>query len=334
MLGDIHFVEDLRDLSFLVDQKCLPNRTHVLFSVHALLAPNTVAFDYRFVGVGEQVERKLKFRDKLLVRLFIVGRDAQNLDALFLKCVVGIAERTCFLRATRSIVLWIEIEHDPLTFEIRQLHRRPILIFRFEVGSLVAFFEHKRLMNVRFIECNCNIAMKLLSEKRALEKLQRLKSDFAKRISADFEHRAKSCATCSTPGACCLDAHFVNVHITPLEAVAIRNTLDSLDAERRSKVYERVQRSIATYELDSAGDSFAKTYACPLFESGAGCLVHKRGKPLPCIAHACYENKEDLPPDDLVAEQEGHVEKLNELSYRKTTRWRPLPLAIRDASGK
>ena len=68
-----------------------------------------------------------------------------------------------------------------------------------------------------------------------------------------------------------------------------------------------------------------------LFEKGTGCLVHERGKPLPCIAHACYENKEDLPPGELVAEKEGLVEKLNELTYRKKTRWLPLPIAIRDS---
>lgn len=172
----------------------------------------------------------------------------------------------------------------------------------------------------------CNL-MRPLSETRALEKLHRLKSDFAERIQCDFEHRAKSCATCETPGACCLDAHFVNVHITRLEAAAIREVIDRLP--NRDEIAKRVDYTIEKYQLSNDGDTFSKTYACPLFEKGTGCLVHERGKPIPCIAHACYENKEDLPPDDLVAAQEGLVEKLNELTYRKKTRWLPLPVAIR-----
>src|SRR5688572_27646056 len=171
--------------------------------------------------------------------------------------------------------------------------------------------------------------MKILSETTALEKLHDLKSDFARRIRAGFEHRAKDCMTCATPGACCLDAHFVNVHITRLEAVAIREALDGLTEESRVAVLERTDDAIKKYDLSSGGDTFAKTFACPLFQKGIGCLVHERGKPLPCIAHACYENKEDLPPDELLAEHEGLVQKLNELTFRKPAKWLPIPIAIR-----
>jgi hypothetical protein len=174
--------------------------------------------------------------------------------------------------------------------------------------------------------------MKPISETRALEKLQTLKTDFASRVKTDFESNAKSCATCETPGACCLDAHFVNVQITRLEAVAIRNTIGKLSEQIQTRVLTRIDETISEYELSSEGDTFSKTYACPLFEKGIGCLVHHEGKPLPCIAHACYENKNDLPPDELVAEQEGLVEKLNELTYRKPVTWLPLPIAVRIVS--
>ena len=171
--------------------------------------------------------------------------------------------------------------------------------------------------------------MKLLSETNALKKLHGVKTEFANRIRNGYEHRAKSCGTCETRGACCLDAHFVNVHITRLEAAAIRRTISSLGVDQQQKVSRRIDETIVKYDLSSEGDTFSKTYACPLFEKGIGCLVHHEGKPLPCIAHACYENKEDLPPDGLVAEHEGLVEKLNELTYRKCAKWLPLPVAIR-----
>ena len=174
--------------------------------------------------------------------------------------------------------------------------------------------------------------MKPLSETNALEKLHELKTEFAARIRNDYEHRAKNCMTCETPGACCLDAHFVNVNITRLEAAAIRRTLGRLSSKRQVEVFERVEKTISQYRLSESGDTFAQTYACPLFEKGIGCLVHREGKPLPCIAHACYENKDDLPPDELLVEQEGLVEKLNELTYRKPATWAPLPLAIRNTN--
>jgi hypothetical protein len=171
--------------------------------------------------------------------------------------------------------------------------------------------------------------MKPMGESVALEKLHNLKTDFAQRIRSGYEHRAKSCATCDTRGACCLDAHFVNVHITKLEAKAIRNVIDKLAEAHRDEIDARIDETIARYNLTSEGDTFSKTFACPLFEKGIGCLVHERGKPLPCIAHACYENKEDLPPDTLLKAAEESVDELNELVYRKPTTWLPLPIAIR-----
>jgi len=168
--------------------------------------------------------------------------------------------------------------------------------------------------------------MRFISEKQALEKLHRLKNDFAGRITLDFEQNAKSCVTCETPGACCLDVHFVNVRISRLEAKAIHGVLDELSEARREQVYQRVDRAIEKYSLS---DDAENTYSCPLFEKGVGCLVHSDAKPLPCIQHACYENEKDLPPDELLAEQEGRVDELNRRVYGKAANMVPLPLAVR-----
>src|SRR4051794_36106582 len=127
--------------------------------------------------------------------------------------------------------------------------------------------------------------MKFLSETRALEHLRKIQ-DGARSDAASYEQRAQSCLTCRTPGACCLDEHFVNVHISRLEAVLIDRTLSGLAnaGEIRGKIRTTVER----YELSAEGDTFNKTYACPLYERGTGCLVHTQGKPIPCIMHACY----------------------------------------------
>lgn len=170
--------------------------------------------------------------------------------------------------------------------------------------------------------------MKHVSETRALERLQHLKDEYAALVRERYEHRAKSCVTCETKGACCLDAHFVNVHITRLEAVAIRRVLSRLPLDKRNAIYSRVNDAVENYGLDRPGDSFAKTYACPLFEPAVGCLVHNEGKPLPCISHACYEKQEDLPPDELQRQREQELESLNREAYGHS-RWDPLPIAIR-----
>ena len=168
--------------------------------------------------------------------------------------------------------------------------------------------------------------MKTLSQTKALIKLQELKTNYQKHIRENFEHKAKNCLTCSTQGACCTDAHFVNVHITRLEAVAIRQTLKKLGEKREGEVLRRAAKTIEDYNLSAEGDTFSQKFACPLFEKGIGCLVHSEGKPAPCIQHACYENKEDLPPDELQEEIEKRIEYLNRLVYRQTPLWLPLPI--------
>src|SRR4051812_17377995 len=119
--------------------------------------------------------------------------------------------------------------------------------------------------------------MKLLSEKKALEKLAGSNVDLKRSVAA-YERRAKSCLTCNTPGACCLDEHFVNVHISRLEAISITRNLAELPAVTQNKVQTRIRAAIEKYGLSSTGDTYARTYACPLFEKGLGCLVHHSGK--------------------------------------------------------
>src|SRR5262245_10655599 len=150
--------------------------------------------------------------------------------------------------------------------------------------------------------------MKPLSEKQALSKLRKLKDGLRASVKT-YERRAKDCGACETKGACCLDAHFVNVHITRLEAVLIQIELEKLPPEKQKETRARIAETIEKYDLTTNGDTFQKTFACPLFEKDAGCLVHPV-KPIPCIAHACYERAEDLPPDALQTEAEAKIERL------------------------
>ncbi|MEJ7698162.1 MAG: hypothetical protein WKF71_00735 [Pyrinomonadaceae bacterium] len=85
--------------------------------------------------------------------------------------------------------------------------------------------------------------MKMLTETRALNELSKLKTVYQNFIKTNYEQNAENCETCPTKGSCCLDAHFVNVHITRLEAVAIGDTLGKLDVEKQKEVYQASRRS-------------------------------------------------------------------------------------------
>ena len=171
--------------------------------------------------------------------------------------------------------------------------------------------------------------MRKLSEAAALARLQRSKAAFQSHVKLNFEPAARDCKACPTPGVCCTDAHFVNVHITRLEAVAIRETLartPRLAEDERRAVYARARAAVARYDLGVEGDTFAQTYSCPLFQPGAGCLVHRRAKPAPCIQHACYDNWADVPPLDLEWREERRVERLNTETYGAAWVWLPVPV--------
>jgi len=171
--------------------------------------------------------------------------------------------------------------------------------------------------------------MKKLSEAGALARLRREKAAYQSHVKINYEHAARPCRECPTPGVCCTDAHFVNVHITRLEAVAIRDTLartPRLTADDRRAVFARARAAVSRYDLRASGDTYARTYSCPLFAPGAGCLVHTRSKPAPCVQHACYDNWEDVPPVGLQWRVESRVEQLNEQAYGTAWAWLPLPV--------
>ena len=176
--------------------------------------------------------------------------------------------------------------------------------------------------------------MKSLSETRALAKLRVIKSNYQNYVRKNFEHKAKDCMTCDVKGECCLDAHFVNVHITKLEALAIRDALDDLEKKHRKTVYSRIEETIRIFDLSASGDTFSRTFSCPLFEKEKGCLVHETGKPIPCIQQACYENEADQPPDILQIRHEKAVERLNWQAYGNAWNWLPLPLWIKKVSAE
>ncbi len=121
--------------------------------------------------------------------------------------------------------------------------------------------------------------MKKLTETKALGESNKLKTAYQNFIKTNYEHRAANCETCPTKGACCLDAHFVNVHITRLEAAAIRKTLSKLDEKKQAEIYRRAKETVEKYDLKSTGDTFQKTFSCPLYEKALVVLCILKANP-------------------------------------------------------
>ena len=161
--------------------------------------------------------------------------------------------------------------------------------------------------------------MRSISESQGIERLTHIREDYRSDIANRFEHRAKACATCQTPGLCCSDEHFVNVRVSRIEAAAIRKVIIELADDVRSRVFDRLETI----------DANAEFYSCPLYQPGAGCLIHNTAKPLPCIAHACYERKEDLPPEELLSEREIEIDKLNRQVYGRSQPLMPIHATLR-----
>jgi hypothetical protein len=171
--------------------------------------------------------------------------------------------------------------------------------------------------------------MRRSTEQEALVRLQRLKRAYQRHMRVNYEHAARPCRLCPTKGICCTDAHFVNVQITRLEAVAIRETLlrtPRLTDEEKRAVFHRAQLAVERHGLAVASDVHAQTFSCPLFDAKFGCLVHRRAKPAPCIQHACYENWEDVPPIELQWRVEQRIERFNREVYGAAWAWLPLPV--------
>jgi hypothetical protein len=173
--------------------------------------------------------------------------------------------------------------------------------------------------------------LKRISEKLALERLGILQQRFRREIGETYERKARPCSACPTFGACCVDEHFVNVRISRLEARAINASVDATPIPERSRVWKRIRDASTKLEARSGDD---QKFSCPLFEKAVGCLVHNTAKPAPCVVHACYENESDLPPDEVLNEQEARIARLNVRVYGSGATRLPLPLALLNAEAR
>ena len=92
-----------------------------------------------FSGSHSKCERKIVFRDELLVRGFAVRRNTQNDDVSFLEFTHQVTEFLGFLGSPGRVVLGVKEQDDVFTPEVFQGHLVAVLIRQCECRCGLAF---------------------------------------------------------------------------------------------------------------------------------------------------------------------------------------------------
>ena len=109
MLLGFHFFNDFFNSSFLADDKCFPEDSHVGFAIHLLLPPCAIGLQDLSVRIGDQPERKLIFGNEILVRFFTVRTHPKDLISFLLETGVVVSQITGLGGASGCVVFRIEV---------------------------------------------------------------------------------------------------------------------------------------------------------------------------------------------------------------------------------
>src|SRR4051794_31004239 len=142
MARHAHAAPGLEETAVRTEQKCRADYADVRLAVELLLADYVERAAPGFVGVGDERKRQLVLVAELHVRGLAVARHADDCAVLFTEFRVEIAERLRLERAARRRVLRVEVDDERLADVIGELDRRAVLRRAFELGCLVAGFEH------------------------------------------------------------------------------------------------------------------------------------------------------------------------------------------------
>lgn len=135
---DLFRPEDARYPAVGADEECSAERAHILAAIHRFLAPYAHLFLKAVAGVGDEGEGEVVGRDELLVGGFGVAADSYDSVAFGGERADIVAQRAGLGRAARSVVFRVEIEHEILSGEIRQLHLVAVLVDAQQFGRFVS----------------------------------------------------------------------------------------------------------------------------------------------------------------------------------------------------
>src|SRR6185369_9378218 len=114
----LDLLENLFDLSLLIDQKGGPMNTHVGSAHELLLSPNSVSFCDRPIRIGQKSEGKFVLGFKLFMSCFFVGRNTQDRDSFLLELGKLVSKGARLFGAARRVVFRIKIKHNLLPAKV------------------------------------------------------------------------------------------------------------------------------------------------------------------------------------------------------------------------
>ena len=121
LLDSLWATKNPLDFSFLIYKESCSFDTHVLLPIHALFLIDVIELRNLKLLVHEEREGQIVLIFETLVRLLVATRDPEDRDVGLLKHFEIVTNRTSLSLASRRVVLGIEIEEDPLPFEVAEL---------------------------------------------------------------------------------------------------------------------------------------------------------------------------------------------------------------------
>src|SRR5690348_7386660 len=93
------------------------------------------------IRISEQVDRETKLVTKSLVRVDIILTHTDHSDIRIVKLLLSRCERLPLNRAAGRVVLRIDIDHEPLAFEVIKPDGLAVLVLEIEIYEALTFLK-------------------------------------------------------------------------------------------------------------------------------------------------------------------------------------------------
>src|SRR6185369_16013211 len=134
----IHLKVRLAQVTFRVDHKtgAVPvHRSLVLTLAH------TRGLQELVIRIREQIDREAKLVAEIFVRLNIVFTHTDDRDVCVVKVLLGCRKRLALNRAAGRVVFWIDVNNEPLAFEVVERDCLAILVLQIEIYETFSFLQ-------------------------------------------------------------------------------------------------------------------------------------------------------------------------------------------------
>src|ERR1019366_5379455 len=135
----IHFFVNLAQVALRVDHEA--GAVPVLGPIMICL-PDARGFEQLGVGIGEQIDREGELVAEVLVRGDVVRADADHLDSSRVEIGLARRERLTLDGAAGSVVLGIDVHHQPFAGEVAELRLLVILVLERKIWKWFSCLEH------------------------------------------------------------------------------------------------------------------------------------------------------------------------------------------------